>query len=230
MQEVGGPLKWHVPVWEGFLLGGSNAKKWGGSRKKNFFISNYVGLSMCDGPIETVKYIWVNTWCILDWILPQDCRNTLPLHRTDQLREECKNLDAIVPDQLLAALAHQVEEFKNSNLVVILHCFSSYQHNNYVAFSLLYIILRENHKMNAFCFPSFHNGCYPACKVWRMLRMVEYLVVTKGHTYLEKPAAFRCRFALVHTTFSYHQALKGWGCVFCHYYFFIFRTTQMSDF
>ena len=41
----------------GFLLGGSNAEKWGDNRKKNFFINNSVGLSLCDGLIETVKYI-----------------------------------------------------------------------------------------------------------------------------------------------------------------------------
>ena len=40
-----------------FLLGGSDAENWGDHRKKNFFI-NSVELSMWDGPIETVKYIW----------------------------------------------------------------------------------------------------------------------------------------------------------------------------
>ena len=42
-----------------FLLGCSNGEKWGDHRIKNLFISNSVGLSMCDGdgPIETVKYI-----------------------------------------------------------------------------------------------------------------------------------------------------------------------------
>ena len=29
-------------------------------RKKNFLINNSVGLSMCDCPIETVKYVWLN--------------------------------------------------------------------------------------------------------------------------------------------------------------------------
>ena len=33
-------MKWHVPVWEGFLFGGSNAEKWGDYRRKNFFINN----------------------------------------------------------------------------------------------------------------------------------------------------------------------------------------------
>ena len=35
-------------------------KNWGDHRKKNLFINNSVVLSMCEGPIETVKYIWVN--------------------------------------------------------------------------------------------------------------------------------------------------------------------------
>ena len=43
-----------------FLLEGSNGEKWSDHRKKNFFINNSVGLPICDGPIETVKYIWVN--------------------------------------------------------------------------------------------------------------------------------------------------------------------------
>ena len=47
-------------LFGGFLLGGSNAEKWGDHGKKNFFINNSVGLFMCDGPIETVKYIWMN--------------------------------------------------------------------------------------------------------------------------------------------------------------------------
>ena len=44
----------------GFLLGGSNVEKWGDHRKENFLINNSVGLSLCDGPTETVKYIWLN--------------------------------------------------------------------------------------------------------------------------------------------------------------------------
>ena len=35
-------------------------------RKKNFFINISVGLSMCECPIGTVKYILVNMWCILN--------------------------------------------------------------------------------------------------------------------------------------------------------------------
>ena len=58
--------------------------------------------------------------------------------------EECKNLDAVVLDQLLEtntnAIAYHMEEYKNSGLVVILHCLNSFQHNNYVPFSLLYVL------------------------------------------------------------------------------------------
>ena len=45
-----------------------------------------------------------------------------------------------MPDELLAANAdagfYQIEENQNSSLVVILHCLNSFQHNNYVVFSL----------------------------------------------------------------------------------------------
>ena len=91
--------------------------------------------------------------------------------------KECKNLDVVVPDQLLAAnvdaIAYQMEQYKNSSLVVILHCLNSFHHNNYMAFWLLYALLKGNHKINAACFPLFHNGCNPTCKVWRMLRTGE---------------------------------------------------------
>ena len=74
-----------------------------------------------------------------------------------------------MPDQLLSAnadaIGYQMEEHKDSGLVLILHCLNSFQHKNYVAFSLLYVLLRENRKVNAACFPSFHNDGNPACKV-----------------------------------------------------------------
>ena len=94
---------------------------------------------------------------MLDWVLSPNCRSTLPLRSV-----ECKNLDAVVPNKLIAANAetvgHQMEEYKNSGLVVILHNFNSSQHNNYVEFSLLYVLLRENHKTNAVSFLLIHNG------------------------------------------------------------------------
>ena len=91
-------------------------------------------------------------------------------------REEWKNLDAVVPDQLLAAnayaVAYQMENYKTSGFVVILHCLDSFQHNNNVVFSLLDVLLRKIHKI---LHPSFHNGGNPACKMWRRLQTGEFL-------------------------------------------------------
>ena len=90
-----------------------------------------------------------------------------------------KNLDAIVPDQLLAAIAdtdavaYQIEKYKKFRFGCDLHCLNSFQHNNYVALSLLYVLLRENHKINAVYFSLFDNGCNPSCKKWRRLRTRE---------------------------------------------------------
>ena len=53
-------------------------------------------------------------------------------------------LDAVVPDHLFSVKAnagsYQIEEYKNSSLVVILHCLNSFQHYNYVAFLLVICI------------------------------------------------------------------------------------------
>ena len=46
---------------------------------------------MCDGPIEIVKCIWVNIWCMLDWIWSQNCRNTLLLNTAGQLVRSANN-------------------------------------------------------------------------------------------------------------------------------------------
>ena len=40
---------------------------------------NPVRLSMHDGPMETVKYAWVNIWCMLDWIVGF-CHKTAEIH------------------------------------------------------------------------------------------------------------------------------------------------------
>ena len=42
-----------------------------------------------------------------------------------------------------------------------------------MVFSLLFVLLRENRKINAVCSTSFHNGYNPTCKVWRRLRTGE---------------------------------------------------------
>ena len=46
---------------------------------------------MCSGPIETVECIWVNIWCMLDWIWSLNCRNTLLLHTAGQLVRSTKS-------------------------------------------------------------------------------------------------------------------------------------------
>ena len=61
---------------------GSNEEIRVGNRRKRFYgemqgnvvwggvvCENPVGLSMYDGSIETVEYIWVNIWCMLHWII-----------------------------------------------------------------------------------------------------------------------------------------------------------------
>ena len=44
-----------------------------------------VELSMCDCPIETVKYMWVNILYMLDWIFSQNCKNSLSFQTAGQL-------------------------------------------------------------------------------------------------------------------------------------------------
>ena len=61
---------------------GSYGEKWVGNRRKRFYREMQgnivlgrrvgktpVGLSMYDSPMETVGYIWMNVWCMLDWII-----------------------------------------------------------------------------------------------------------------------------------------------------------------
>ena len=38
-----------------------------------------MGLFMYDGPKETVEYMWVNTWCMLDWVVGF-CHKTAEIH------------------------------------------------------------------------------------------------------------------------------------------------------
>ena len=89
---------------EGFLLGGRfKCRNMGWpshqKQKKNFFINNAVGLSMGDYPIETVKYIWVKIWCILNWILSQNCITSFAY--SSWTTRSAKTYKAVVPNQLL---------------------------------------------------------------------------------------------------------------------------------
>ena len=46
---------------------------------------------MYGNPIETVDYILVYIWCVLNWILSQDGRNTLSLHVVDHIARSVEN-------------------------------------------------------------------------------------------------------------------------------------------
>ena len=35
---------------------------------------------MNDGAMKTVESMWVDIWCMLDWIVAQHCRNAFPWH------------------------------------------------------------------------------------------------------------------------------------------------------
>ena len=43
--------------------------KFGDNKEKMDSCENPVGLSKNDGPMEAVEYIWMNTWCMLNWIV-----------------------------------------------------------------------------------------------------------------------------------------------------------------
>ena len=46
--------------------------------------------------METVEYIWVNIWCLLDWILSQNFGNTLPLHTFEGLLRDAKMIRCFI--------------------------------------------------------------------------------------------------------------------------------------
>ena len=116
-----------------------------------------------------------------------------------------------MPDQLLAAkantIAYQMEEYKNSGLVVILHCLNSFQHKNYI------VLLRENHNVNAACFPSFYNGYNLARKVWRRLRMGE--LKTSAATWFNTKALWIKEiifYSVFKTVMTLGNLLEYWVC------------------
>ena len=58
-----------------------------------------------EGRVYILK--WVNTWHMLDWILSQNCRNTLPLHTVDQLMQSAKNETLFYPSKL--RIRHRID-------------------------------------------------------------------------------------------------------------------------
>ena len=90
-----GPIEILCIFWRG--LGVFWWKKWGGNRRKRFYSEMWgkpvwgVGLWKSRGTLHmrwSYRNFWihlVNIWWMLDCILSQNCRNTLPLHTVDQL-------------------------------------------------------------------------------------------------------------------------------------------------
>ena len=52
---------------------------------------NPVRFSLNDGPMETVEYMWVNIWCMLDWIIGF-CHKTVSAHVKPSLENNSSNL------------------------------------------------------------------------------------------------------------------------------------------
>ena len=96
-------------------------KRMGGNRRKKFYnemwgnVISQGGLWKSCGTLHmwwSYRNFWihlVNIWWILDWILSQNCRNTLPLHTVDQLVSSAKKQVAVV--------AGGDEMCENSNLL-----------------------------------------------------------------------------------------------------------------
>ena len=42
---------------------------WGNAVRRGEPCENLMGLFMYHSPMENVEYIWVNIWCMLDWIV-----------------------------------------------------------------------------------------------------------------------------------------------------------------
>ena len=63
-------------------MGSRNERFHGKMRGKTVRGRGYVKLPMNDGAMETVECMWVDIWCMLDWIigLSQDGRNAFPWH------------------------------------------------------------------------------------------------------------------------------------------------------
>ena len=52
---------------------------WGNTVRGWGFCEISMRLPMNDGAMETVEYMWVDIWCMLDWII-RLCQKTVELH------------------------------------------------------------------------------------------------------------------------------------------------------
>ena len=115
---------------------------------------------MFDGPIETVKYIWVNIWFMLDLILSQNYRNTLSLptiNRGVQKRSSCALPIASSQCQRRCSSDGRIKKYRSGCDFPLFEQFYTKQVRG--IFTIICTV-----QINAVCFPSFHNDCNPACK------------------------------------------------------------------
>ena len=82
--------------------------------------------------------------------------------------EECKTLDACPTNCIQSTPIPLLIRWKNiKNQICLWFCIvwtvfnatSTFSRQHLSAFSLLYVLFRKNHKINAVCFPSFYNDC-----------------------------------------------------------------------
>ena len=54
--------------WVGSIRKRFYGEMWGNAARGGGACENPVRLSMQGGPMETVKYMWMNIWCMPDWV------------------------------------------------------------------------------------------------------------------------------------------------------------------
>ena len=74
-------------VCSGLIVGGWVVLGW--SRKSHLGSAEI--MYMCDAPIDIVECIWVNLWCMVDWIWSQNSKNSYFLHTAGQLVRRTNN-------------------------------------------------------------------------------------------------------------------------------------------
>ena len=84
------------------MVGKRCLRKEGGGR----ICENPVRLSMYNGAMEAVDYMWVNIWCMLHakldcWILSQSCRNTSPMENTLSIKSGLPRWELAVATTIL---------------------------------------------------------------------------------------------------------------------------------
>ena len=125
---------------------------------------NPVGLSMCDCPTETVKCIWVNIWCMLDWILSKNlaeihflCINLISKQTVQKLRRYCARAIACRQRPRYCLSDGGIQKFWFGCDFPLFEQFWTQQ--QHCIFTIIILTIRENNNINTVCLSSFHDGC-----------------------------------------------------------------------